>query len=180
MSMAVEYGTEAGLSVTITNGGSAVAKGDVFVAGNFLGVAPVAIAASVNGELKISGRFVVAKKTSQAWAVGDDVFWDASNSWCTTDATKGLYFGTVQVAAGSSDTTGKVMLMAGSSPKAANVPTMTDSTSGVVSVTTPPTLIAVRTDTAGHVAADAATNFATLNAQVNLIIAAMRAAGMMV
>lgn len=41
---------------------------------------------------------------------------------------------------------------------------LTDSTAGVASVTNPPTLIAIRVDTAAHVAADTATNFATLYA----------------
>lgn len=48
---------------------------------------------------------------------------------------------------------------------------LTDSTTGVVSVTTPPTLIVMRTDTTAHLMADAAANLATLNAHVNLLAA---------
>lgn len=53
---------------------------------------------------------------------------------------------------------------------------MTDSTGGTPSATTPPTLIAVRTDTAAHVAADVATNEATINAYLNTLSAAVAAA----
>ena len=44
--------------------------------------------------------------------------------------------------------------------------TLTDSTTGVVSITTPPTLVAVRVDTTAHTATDAQANFATLNAEL--------------
>lgn len=50
---------------------------------------------------------------------------------------------------------------------------LTDSTTGVVSVTSPPTLIAVRTDTVANAAADIIKNFATLNAHVNAIVSAL-------
>lgn len=52
---------------------------------------------------------------------------------------------------------------------------MTDSTGGTPSATTPPTLIAIRTDTAAHVAADVATNEATINAYFNALSAAVGA-----
>ncbi len=66
-------------------------------------------------------------------------------------------------------------LEASSDATAAAPAALTDSTTG----TPGSTLIAVRTDTAAHVAADVIVDLASLNAQINSLITQLKAAGVL-
>lgn len=57
--------------------------------------------------------------------------------------------------------------------EAAHVAPLTDSTGGAPAAT----LVVVRSDTAAHTAADAIANFASLNAQLNAVVASLHTAG---
>lgn len=93
--------------------GSAVACGAVLVMGNLLGIAVNAIAASAVGPVLISGAIkTTAKNASSAWTIGCDVFWDAGNEEWTTVASGNTRGGVAFAAAGSSATTGYVLLNA--------------------------------------------------------------------
>lgn len=60
------------------------------------GIFGVAVLTSLVGEanqLKTTGVFELAKAPSQAWAVGDPVYWDLANLRATTDPAAGLKIG---------------------------------------------------------------------------------------
>ena len=66
--------------IEYANSGSAIASGAVVAIGNQVGVAITDIAAtSGSGSVAMCGVFSLAKVGSQAWAQGDLVFWDKTN-----------------------------------------------------------------------------------------------------
>lgn len=101
---------------------AAVAAGAIVLLGWLVGVATSAIAASVQGALAVSGIFEFAKDDTSGpvIAVGDPVFWDATNSVATNVQTRNLpYLGTCVAAAGASDAVVRVRLNDGASIPAA-------------------------------------------------------------
>lgn len=97
--------------------GSAVAIGDVVAIGsNNVGIAHAAIAANAKGSLRMTGVFDVVKETG-AIAAGDDVHWNSSGnpvggeagSGAANDNGTGIYMGLCIAAAGSSDTTVRIL-----------------------------------------------------------------------
>lgn len=80
--------------------------------GAFSGVALLTTAAGEYNSLMLTGIYELAKVGSQAWAVGDQVFWDVANARATKDATAGRRIGTATEAVGSGagDTLGMVRL----------------------------------------------------------------------
>lgn len=95
---------------------TAIVAGEVVAIGsNNLGVAHADIAAGVKGSLRMTGIFDVAKQTG-AIAVGDDVHWQSgatpvggTATGAANDTGAGVYFGLCIQAAGSSDTTVRVL-----------------------------------------------------------------------
>lgn len=67
-----------GKLITWTNGGTAVASGDVVVIGNILGVAAVDIANGASGEVAVDGVFTVPKVSGAVIAQGESLSWDVS------------------------------------------------------------------------------------------------------
>ena len=67
--------------------GSAISSGDVVPLGDCAGVALVDIANTEIGAVAITGVFTVAKVTGVAWAQGDSLDWDASNTAFGKDVT---------------------------------------------------------------------------------------------
>jgi len=98
--------------IPYTPSGSAVAVGDVIVLADLIGVADAAIADGDNGTLAIEGVFKVPKNTSQAFAIGADVYFDesASEAVNTDDSAANNLMGKCYRAAGSSDATMEVLL----------------------------------------------------------------------
>jgi len=90
----------------------AVSAGDICVVGEFVGVAPRAIAASALGALDVEGEFTFPKDTGSASAltVGTKVYWDAVNEVVTTTASTNKVVGHVTKAAAAADATVRVKL----------------------------------------------------------------------
>jgi predicted RecA/RadA family phage recombinase len=94
--------------------GSTIASNDVVVIGDCVGIALADAASGADVTLSLCGRFTVAKVTGTAWAQGDRLDWDASES----KFAKGLSTAIGDVAdcafaavdAGSADATGDIIL----------------------------------------------------------------------
>ena len=90
--------------------GSAVAAGDPVILTDRVLVAPRAIAANTTGSLATSGVFKLQKTTSQAWTLGQKLYWDGATSKATSVAGSLKVLGYAAAAAGSADTEGLVLL----------------------------------------------------------------------
>lgn len=151
-----------GNMITFSNTGSAILSGAVVVVGEMVCIAAMDIAATSGvGEVCNQGVFSVTKVGSQAWAVGDKIFWDKTNSRFTktasADADLCAGYAVEAVASGAGDTTGLILLLPGVGKKAAAV-----------------------ADEATADGSDAATTQALANAlkvKVNAILASLRAGG---
>lgn len=154
--------------------------------------------AAITGQ--VDGVWTLTKVGSQAWAVGDKVYWDNSNKRCTTVATDGMLIGiaTAVVASGAGDTTGNVRLN-GVSPSALEGPqttiaaiagTLTGTVDGTIAdiAATAGACAGGATPTAANVDTAIATAVATivtgtntqlkeLQTTVNAILVALKAAG---
>jgi predicted RecA/RadA family phage recombinase len=53
------------------------------------GVASYTCLVGATGELWLKGIFALAKPTTQVWALGDIVYWDDTNHWCSNVSTDG-------------------------------------------------------------------------------------------
>ena len=68
-------------SLSYTNSGaSEIAAGAVVALGNCCGIAAAAIAASASGVVYISGTYTVAADTTEAFALGDLLYWNSAGS----------------------------------------------------------------------------------------------------
>jgi predicted RecA/RadA family phage recombinase len=102
-----------GNTITLTTP-SDVASGDGLLVGAIFGVAT---AAAVNGdpiEAALVGVFDLKKVGSQAWDVGDKVYWDDTNKQATKTATDNTLIGVAieAVGNGAGETAGRVRLNA--------------------------------------------------------------------
>lgn len=90
-----------------------IASGDVVVVNDLIGIAAGAIANGEKGILNITCTYEVPKAASQAWAVGEAVYWDTGNGEATTTDTGNLAMGFAAnaVAGGANDTLGHVRLV---------------------------------------------------------------------
>jgi predicted RecA/RadA family phage recombinase len=93
--------------ITYTNGGNALALGDVVVlnSGIAAAVCDRAIAANAVGSLATRGVFLVNKVTGSGLALGAKVYWDDTNNYVTATTSGNTECGIVVAAAGSGDTT---------------------------------------------------------------------------
>ncbi len=80
--------------------------------GQLFGVASGDAANGADVALKTSGVFDLTKIGSQAWTVGQLVYWDDTNKRCTSVATGSLLIGVAvaAVAGGAGNTVGRVRL----------------------------------------------------------------------
>ena len=90
--------------------GSAVAAGAVVVLTNRVFVAPKPIAANELGQLSTRGVWRLPKTTGTAWTAGAILYWDATNSLCTTSASGNQIIGHAAAAATSGAAEGLVLL----------------------------------------------------------------------
>ncbi|MDJ0513073.1 MAG: DUF2190 family protein [Methyloceanibacter sp.] len=106
-----------GAVLDYTNAGSAISSGDVVVMGSTVGIALVDIATGATGAVATEGIFTVAKVAGTAWAVGDKLDWDASESafgkGITAAAGDVVGAGIAGAVAGSAATTGQIKLLGG-------------------------------------------------------------------
>jgi len=103
---------KSGTQIDYTNAGSAISAGDVVTSGDILGIAVNAIAASTGvGPLQISGIVKVTKTGSQAWTIGQPIYYSGSNTF--TSASAGNTFAglaALAVGSGAGETTGYLLL----------------------------------------------------------------------
>lgn len=101
--------------IQYSNTGSAISSGDVVDIGDIHGIAITDIAATTGvGALMVSGVHVLAATTASAWAVGDDLFWDSSNSkLIELGGAAYKYIGKAFKAKAAAATTAEVILNAG-------------------------------------------------------------------
>jgi predicted RecA/RadA family phage recombinase len=111
--------------------------GDIVILGSLVSYV---LNASTSGDLIsliVIGQGEVTKVESQAWTVGQKVYWDVSESEFTSTATGNLFAGIASDVAvsGASDITGRVLFnsttLNDSGPTAANVVDLTDNSGGV-------------------------------------------------
>lgn len=101
---------EAGNTIPIASMPEDADSGEFIKVGALYGVAQAAYASGAAGILARTGVFLLPKVTGTAWVQGDKLFWDVSAKKFTKDATKFPLEAVAFVAAGSSDTTGQVLL----------------------------------------------------------------------
>jgi len=97
------------ISITAT---SAITSGQGVLVGGIFGVAEADAAAGQPAVINLCGLYSLPKAPSQAWTVGQVVYWDAANNRATTVATGNTRIG-IAVAAvgnGANETTGQVRL----------------------------------------------------------------------
>lgn len=90
--------------------GSAVAVNEVVDLGNILGIAVAAIAASVQGALRVAGAISVTKEAGTAWTQGQAIYYDADDEDFTSVAAGNKYAGVAAEAATSGATSGVILL----------------------------------------------------------------------
>lgn len=85
--------------------------------GGLFGVAVNDVLNTVVGEFQVVGVFELTKVGSQAWSVGDKIYWDNGNKRCTKTGSDNTFIGhaTEAVAGGAGDTLGEVRLALGDS-----------------------------------------------------------------
>lgn len=97
------------LQIAAPSGG--VIGGAIFKAGSLIGVI---VASAAEGELftlKIKGAYSgLPKAAGAAWAVGDMLYWDATNSVLTKTATSNTFAGYAYTDALSADVVGDILL----------------------------------------------------------------------
>lgn len=90
-----------------------VASGAGARVGKIFGVACDDITSGATGQFKTSGVFSLTKNTGISFAVGDVVYWDNTNKYCTTVANSNAEIGACLATAASGDTVMTVRLHGG-------------------------------------------------------------------
>lgn len=92
----------------------AVASGDGLLVGSIFGVAAGTAASGEAVEAALTGVYDLKKVASQAWSVGDKVYWDNTAREATKTTTSNTLIGVAieAVAGGAGDTIGRVRLNA--------------------------------------------------------------------
>ena len=109
--MATNYIQEGGaITVTAPSGGTTSGLGVKI--GSLFGVAATTQLINEDVVLLTEGVFELVKVGSQAWSVGDPIYWNDTSKYCTTTASGNLDIGVCveAVGSGSGDTLGKVRL----------------------------------------------------------------------
>jgi predicted RecA/RadA family phage recombinase len=90
----------------------AVASGDGLLVGSIFGVASGDADDAAIVEAALVGVFDLKKVASQAWGVGDKIYWDNANKQTTKTATSNTLIGVAveAVANGAGDVVGRVRL----------------------------------------------------------------------
>ena len=93
--------------------GADVSAGDIVVQAELCGQAVTDIAANTKGALRIEGVITAPKLSTDVVAIGAVLYWDASNSRCTTTASTHNIIGKSVSVAGSGATSVDVKLTPG-------------------------------------------------------------------
>jgi predicted RecA/RadA family phage recombinase len=93
--------------------GADIAAGEPVVIGNRVGIAIAAIANGDSGSVEMEGCYSVNKVSAQAWAAGDEIFWDSSAELFTTVAASNTFAGHAMDIAANPTSTGNLRLSPG-------------------------------------------------------------------
>lgn len=87
-------------------------SGQGALVGGIFGVAKADVTSGDDGEFVVEGVCRLTKVGSQAWAIGDRIYWDDSNKHCSNVGTVGQFIGNAYetVGSGSGETLGAVRL----------------------------------------------------------------------
>jgi predicted RecA/RadA family phage recombinase len=100
-----------GKSIQLTAPSGGVTGGSIYKQGVLIGVVVASAAEGEQFTLMLAGAYSGLPKTaSQAWAVGDKLYWDATAGSLTTTSTSNTYAGHAYSAALSAATTGDILL----------------------------------------------------------------------
>lgn len=88
---------------------AAVTGGSAVVLGAHIGIAATDIAANDTGAVSLEGVYELKAESAVAFAIGDDLYWDATNSQLTKTA-GAVKAGMAFAAKASADTTAQVKL----------------------------------------------------------------------
>jgi predicted RecA/RadA family phage recombinase len=114
---------------------AAKTSGDGVMVGAIFGVAITDAANGADVAIQTTGVVTLPKVGSQAWTVGERVYWDDGNGRCTTTVADGDVFvgvATAAVGSGAGDTTGTVRLTASQAPQAASVADASSGSAGEI------------------------------------------------
>ncbi|GAA5073499.1 DUF2190 family protein [Roseibacterium beibuensis] len=89
---------------------AAKTSGDGVLVGSLFGIAQHTAESGADLTIQTVGVFTITKATGSAWTVGAKIYWDDSNSRCTTAESGNTLVGVAAAAAGSADTVGAVRL----------------------------------------------------------------------
>jgi predicted RecA/RadA family phage recombinase len=99
-----------GCTLTVPAPSGGVVSGKFVVIGSLIGIAAVTAAAGVDFALDTEGVYEYAKTASLAVAVGDKLYYDATNNVLNKTASGNTLVGIAVEASATSDTTVKVKL----------------------------------------------------------------------
>lgn len=105
-----------GQTVTLTAPGGGVVTGVAYQVGQLFVVSQTTAAAAASFEGTLVGVHVLPKDNAQAWTEGASLYWDAGGAEISTTATGKQLIGVAAVVAGSSDTTGSILLLPSGRP----------------------------------------------------------------
>lgn len=90
----------------------AVKSGEAVAIGAIVGVAAMDYSSGAQGQFNVTGIYDFPKAASQAWTVGQKVYWDDNAKVMTTTAAGGVLAGIAVLAVGATagETTGRVRL----------------------------------------------------------------------
>lgn len=110
-----------------------VDSGDGALVDGVFGVADGDYSSGDSGEFHTEGVWELTKVGSQAWTVGQSIYWDNTNKRCTSDAAAGRKIGscTEAVGSGAGETLGNVKLNGASLPRTRSVDEGTPAPSSV-------------------------------------------------
>jgi len=108
--MADSVYVQEGRFLDYTPSGAAVDAGDVVLLSSMVTIAPRDIADLTPGSVQVDGVWLVQKTTSEAWALGEPLYWVSGTGKFSTTKSTNKTAGFAAKAAGSADTTGYLLL----------------------------------------------------------------------
>lgn len=79
------------IDIVVPAGG--VVSGRPFIAGSLVGISAVTAAEGGDATIHTEGVYELPKVSAQAWTLGAKVYWDATNSNCTTTSSGNALLG---------------------------------------------------------------------------------------
>ena len=89
---------------------SNVTSGQLAIIGALVGVATTTALAGISFALKTTGVFELPKLSTEAWTVGQKVYWDGTNLWATIVAGSNTQIGIAAEPNANPSSVGRVLL----------------------------------------------------------------------